>query len=304
MTTSEPLSTRQLQILIALVDLGSFTKAAAHLGLSQSTVSGHIADLERRLGGRLLERDRSGVRPTPLGEAVLRPARDTLRGELAVRRTAADQSGLLSGRLGVGGSTTPAVHLLPELLARFRGRHSEVALRLVTGDSRDIVEGVTAGDVDVGVVGVQPTTKGLWSDPLARDELVLVCSPEHAFAGRARISARQVMREPVVLREPGSGTRTAMLQALRKADPKKQLDVVLEVGSTETVKAAVRAGLGVSFVSDLAVRDEVEAGHLCRVKVSDLHVPRSFWVVTRTDTHLSPAARAFRSEVLEGAPSH
>lgn len=302
MTASEPLSTRQLQVLVALVDLGSFTKAAAHLGLGQSTVSGHVADLERRLGGRLLERDRSGVRPTPLGEAVLRPARDALRAERAVRRSAADQSGLFAGRLAVGGSTIPAVYLLPAHLARFRRQHPEVTLRLLTGDSREIVEGVLAGDVDVGVVGVRPVGKGLWSAPLEEDELVLVCAPSHPFAKRSRVSVQQTMLEPIVLRERGSGTRAAMLEAFRGIDAKYQLDTVLEVGSTEAVKAAVRAGLGVSFVSRLAVRDELADERLCQVKVSGFHVPRTFWVVTRTESRLGPATRAFRAALADRPP--
>lgn len=299
MTADEPVSLRQLQVLVALVDFGSFTKAAAHLGLGQSTVSGHLADLERRLGGRLLERDRSGVRPTPVGEAILRPARETLRAEQHVREAAADVSGLLAGRLVVGGSTIPAVYLIPEHVGQFRRQHPDVSLQLRTGDSREIVDWVVSGHVDVGIVGRQPAARGLWSAALQEDELVFVCSPDHPLAAVNHVSLTNALAEPIVMREPGSGTHAATMAAFGAIDRAQSLDVVLEVGSTEAAKAAVRAGLGLSVVSRLAVREEIASGSLCRVSVDGFDVKRSFWLVARVEARLTPAARAFRDMVRD-----
>ena len=140
MAATDPLSIRQLEVFVALVEKESFTRAAQHLQLSQSTVSGHVADLERRLGVRLVERERSGVRTTAAGDALLRPAREVLQAERNARMSVEELSGLLKGSLVVGGSTIPASYLLPEIFARFHGEHPGVALRMLTGDSREIVD--------------------------------------------------------------------------------------------------------------------------------------------------------------------
>lgn len=298
----EPLSIRQLEVFVTLVDEGSFTRAARHLDLSQSTVSGHIADLERRLGARVVERARSGVRPTAAGEALLAPARRTLEAERSSRQAVEELTGLLRGRLVVGGSTIPATYLLPASVAALRERHPGLRLRVVTGDSRDILDRVLAADVEVGIVGSAPEQTGLVSEVVAEDRLVLILPAGHALASRDRLRAAEVAALPLVLREAGSGTREASLAMLEHAGAAcapDDLDVVCEVGSTEACKAAVRAGLGASFVSSLAVGDEIAAGVLATVPVEGFEVPRAFHLVTRETAHLSPAARALREIVLE-----
>jgi len=301
MSHSDPLSIRQLEVFVALVEQGSFTKAARHLGLSQSTVSGHIADLEKRLGMRVVGRERSGVTPSGTGEVLLKPARDALRAEENVRMAAAQMTGLLQGTLSVGGSTIPAVYLLPPLLSAFRARHEGVRLNLVTGDSSEILEQVQAGDVDVGAIGVRPRLRGILSEEIGRDRLVLVVPPDHAFAGRDSVTVVEAATLSYVMRREGSGTRRAMLDALGVGESAHGLDAVCHVGSTEAVKAAVRAGLGVSFVSNLAVADELATGALVEVPVRGLDVRRSFFLVAREGRHLSPAGRAFWSETLGSA---
>jgi DNA-binding transcriptional LysR family regulator len=293
----DPLSIRQLEVFSALVEHGSFTAAARRLGLSQSTVSGHMADLERRLGLRLVERDRSGVDLTAAGRSLLPPAREALAAERRTRQVAAEINGLVTGLVVVGGSTIPSVHLLPAWMGAFHGRHPGVSLRLLTGDSSEIVGYVAEGRVDVGVVGLEVGERGLVSAPVGTDELVLVLPPDHALAGRTAVPIRDVAALPMVLREPGSGTRKTALDAFAAAGLEGKVQVACEVGSTEAVKAAVRAGLGVSFVSSLAVRDEVAAGHLVTVGVEGVQIRRSFHIVSRDDTRMSPAARAFRDEV-------
>ena len=293
MAHTDPLSIRQLEVFVALVDQGSFTKAARYLGLSQSTVSGHIADLERRLGMRLVGRERSGATATGAGEVLLKPARDALRAERHARQAAAELSGLLQGTLVVGGSTIPAVYLLPGLLKGFREAHPGVGVTLMTGDSSEIVEYVHNGDVDVGAVGTRPRTRGLQVAEIGGDELVLIAPPDHPLAQRKGVKPEQVLDHPMVLREEGSGTRQAMLDALGVRGGSQELDVACQVGSTEAVKAAVRAGLGLSFVSNLAIVDEVAAGVLAHIPVRGLQMRREFWLVAREQESVSPAGRAF-----------
>jgi len=299
--TTDPLSIRQLEVFVTLIEQGSFTKAAGHLELSQSTVSGHVADLERRLEVRLVERDRSGVRPTAAGQALLRPAREVLQAERNARMAVHELSGLLRGVLRVGGSTIPASYLVPDLFARFHKAHPGVTLRLVTGDSRDVVERVRNADVEVGLVGAPPDDSGLQSTEIGRDRLVLIVPTGHPLAGKGQASGADLKAHAFIMREEGSGTRAATDRALGRllgADALRGLHVACEVGSTEAVKAAVRAGMGIAFVSDLAVKDEVAQGTLATVDIRGFDVTRSFHLVTRPEALLGPAARAFRDVAL------
>jgi len=297
---TDPLSIRQLGVFVALIDKGSFTLAARHLGLSQSTVSGHVADLERRLGVRLVERDRGGVRPTAAGQALVRPAREVLQAERGARMAVAELAGLLRGDLLVGGSTIPACYVLPDLVARFHEEHPQVSLRLVTGDSRQIAERVRAADIEIGVIGAAPDSPDLQSDEIGEDRLVLIAPPDHALARKKAVAAADLLQFPFVTREEGSGTRASADAALGEllGEAMAERRVACEVGSTEAVKAAVRAGVGIAFISDLAVTEEIATKRLAAVNVRGFQVVRPFYLVSRKESLLSPAARAFRASVL------
>ncbi len=292
----EPLSIRQLEVFVALVDRGSFTKAAEDLGLSQSTVSGHIADLERRLGVLVVERGHRNVRSTAAGEALLGPARATLKAERTTRMAVEELTGLLRGQLSIGGSTIPATYLLPPIMARFHERYPDIALRLVTGDSQETLDRIHASEVELGVIGATPDEQSFDAKRVGEDHLALIVPPTHPFAREKRVTVDAVLAEPMVIREEGSGTRAAVVSALvgdSGVHPGQRLNVVCEVGSTESSKAAVRAGVGISFVSDLAVRDELASGALATAEVEGVDVRRTFWLVTRKGAYLGPAARAF-----------
>jgi DNA-binding transcriptional LysR family regulator len=297
MSVNDPLSIRQLEAFVTLVEQGSFTKAARRLELSQSTVSGHIADLERRLGLRLVERDRSGVRPTPAGRALVTSARQVLAAERGARMAVEELAGLARGALAVGGSTIPASYLLPGLLGRFHAEHPGLSLEIVTGDSRDIVERVVHADLEIGIVGTAPDGRELETRKIGEDNLILVAPPGHVLSKGTLVAGRDLLDHGLVIREEGSGTRAATMQALKKLlghDGLKKLRIACVVGSAEAQKAGVRAGLGVAFVSSLAIRDELEQGTLLAVRVKGFDVRRSFHLVSRPDDLLSPAARAFR----------
>ena len=305
MSVNDPLSIRQLEVFVALVEQGSFTKAARHLELSQSTVSGHMADLERRLGVRLVERDRNGVLPTAAGRALLIPARQALQAERGARMAVQELSGLLKGTLVVGGSTIPASYLLPGLFGRFHREHPGVGLRLVTGDSREVLERLRHAELEVGIIGAAPDGGDLKSTKIGEDSLTLVVAPDHPLAGRSTVPGSDLLEHAFVMREEGSGTRAATMQALKKllgAEALGKLSIACEVGSAEAQKAGVRAGLGIAFVSSLAIRDEVAHGALSTPRVKGFEVRRTFHLVTRPDDLLSPAAKAFRD--IAARPAH
>lgn len=292
MANTDPLSIRQLEVFVALYDQRSFTKAARFLGLSQSTVSGHMADLERRLGLRLVSRSRTGIEPTAAGEALLPPARQVLNAERSARMAVAELTGLLRGSLVIGGSTIPADYVIPAVLGRFHDAHPGVRLLMRAGDTQEVVELVAAGEVDVGIIGAPPLAKGLDAFTMGEDRLVLIVPPDHEFAGRKSVSLKDVASQRIVGRESGSGTQRTILEALAAAGLDQDLEIVCRVGSTSAVKACVRAGLGVSFVSELAIADEVKAGTVVSVPVKGFTVKRSFHVVHPQPEEMSPAGRS------------
>ena len=296
MEATDPLSIRQLEVFVALVEHRSFTKAAHHLGLSQSTVSGHVADLERRLGVLLVERDRGGVRTTAAGEALLRPSREVLRAEQTARLAVQQLSGLVEGALVVGGSTIPASYLLPGLFARYHAEHPAILLRLAAGDSGEILERIGSADLEVGVVGVAPEGKEFESFPAGEDRLLLVAAPSHPITRAKDVSLADLTKYPLVSREVGSGTRAAATLALARmsGQPKSAPPpTALEMGSTEAMRAAVCAGIGPGFLSDLAVASDLAAGRLIEIPLAGFDVQRQFHLVSRKRSLLSPAARAF-----------
>lgn len=301
----EPLSTRQLEIFVALLDCGSFTKAARQLGLSQPTVSGHMSDLEGRLGLRLVERSRSGTQPTDAGAALLPAARDALRGERNVRLAAAERLGLVRGALRVGASSIPAVHLLPQRLAAFRAAHPDVQLQVTSGSSGDILDAIVSGALEIGLTGAPGDSARVQSHAIEIDELVLICSADHTFANRASVPLSEVLAEPLILRREGSATRSAMMQGLGLQPGEPALRDSIQVESSEEVKAMVRAGLGVSFVSQLSANEDVANGVLGTATVEGFAAERAFHVVSGSPESLSPAARAFRDLLLNrDAPSN
>lgn len=296
MELNEPLSIRQLEVFVALVEHKSFTKAAQAVGLSQSTVSGHVADLERRLGATLVQRERSGVKLTASGSALLPPAREVLRAERAARQAVEDLTGLAGGQLIVGGSTIPATHLLPSLFARFHAAYPAVALRLVAGDSSAVVDRVLSSELELGVVGSDPDDARLESAVIGEDRLALVVSKGHKLAKKRTVSLADLAASGLVRREPGSGTRVESERALG-GEP---IPTVCEMGSTESVLAAVRGGIAPAFLSELAVAAELASGALVELSLPGYESRRQFHLVTRAGAVLSPAARAFVSLARDG----
>jgi len=295
---SDPLSIRQLAVFVALIDEQSFTKAARKVGLSQSTVSGHVADLERRLDTLLVERSRGGVRPTAAGEALLPHARQVLRAEQGARQAVRELSGVVQGRLVVGASTIAASYLLPPLFARYRVEYPGIALRVVAGDSGDILDRLRGADLEIGIVGAEPDGDELESIPVGNDRLTLVVAAGNKLANSRAVSVSTLRKYALVQREQGSGTRAAADQALREITKKagedwEPFEVACESGSSESQRAAIVAGIGPGFLSDLAAAPEIAAGRLVEVPLRRFNVTRTFHLVTRPESVLSPAARAF-----------
>jgi len=285
---------RRLEIFVRVAEFGSFSRAAEALFLTQPTVSEHVRALEDELGVQLLDRLGRGAAPTPAGQLLLGYARKllALAGEA---QQAVDQfQGRVSGELIVGGSSIPGEYVLPSLIGAFRAKHPEIAVSLLIGDSRSVQGWVEAGRVEIGVVGVRPTGRSLESRQLMADELVVVVAPDHPWVGRSSVTVEDIRHEPLILRERGSGSRDTLERALGAVG----LDfgafrIVGEMGSTQAIKQAIRAGFGVSLISRRAVEEECRARLLGCVPVQDLDVSRAFHLVTHRERSRSPLAQAF-----------
>lgn len=283
----------QLRTLLAVLEHGSFTRAAEALGLSQSTVSFHIKGLESSVGSRLLDRGRDGVRATPQGELLRGYAERlwTLRGE-AVEALRAESHGR-RGRVVVAASTIPGEYLLPPFLARLRLSHPGVSVRVEVSESSRALASLMARECDLALVGRRPPDRALQAEPFAEDEVVLVGPSPNPFVVPGQpFDVEALRRVPLVMRGEGSGTRAAVADLLAQVATDDDGPARTVVGSTEAAKRCVLAGIGLSFVSRHAVADELAAGRMELVRLPGLPVARQFWVVVLRDRTPSSATAA------------
>ena len=299
-TNGSLMNLKQLEIFLAVAENGSFSKGAEATFLTQSTVSQHIAALEKEFDLKLLDRTGRGALLTEGGKLLADHTRRLLTAARALDRTMRRFRGMEDALLTIGGSNIPGDYLIPAALPRLRECVPGVTVVLGQGDSREILEKLEREEVEIAVVGSRFEREGVEFSPLGGDELRLVVGKSHRWRGIGPIAIAELTDEPMVLRESGSGSGVALASALREAgcDPDR-LTVRARLGSNQAVKQAVMSGLGVAFVSAISVRQEVERGDLFPVAVSGLKVTRRFFLAARAGRELSPAARAFAALMRE-----
>lgn len=296
---------KQLEVFLAVAENNSFSKGAEATYLTQSTASQHIAALEAEFGIKLLDRTGRGALPTEAGKVLQRHGRQVVSAMADLQRAIGRFKGLEEADLKVGGSNIPGTYLIPALLPLLVQRYPGITLTILEGDSREILGKVATGEIEVGIVGSRFTETGLHFTPFGRDELRLMVAKDHRWSQRATIKPEELLDEPLLFREPGSGTGKTVGEALRGAgiDPAR-LRVKAYLGSNEAVKQAIVSMLGVSFVSEISVRKELARGELQGVPVEGVTMTRQFYLTSRQGRELSPAARAFTELLLSthGAP--
>ncbi len=281
----------QLRVFVAVAERQHVTRAAEALNLAQSAASAAIAALEARHQVRLFRRAGRGIALTEAGEAFLPEARAVLARAEAAEAVLDDIVGLRRGRLALHASQTIAAYWLPRHLAAFRATYPGVALRLAIGNTEQTAAAVRAGLVELGLVEGAVSDPLLDAVPLARDQLLLVVPPGHRLAAAREVTARDLRACAWVLREPGSGTRSAFEAALHRFGVvPSALSVVQELPSNESVRAAVEAGMGVAVLSASVVAPSLEAGLLARAAL-DLPA-RQFQALRLRDRRPSHAAEA------------
>ncbi len=285
----------QLEIFCRIVEMKSFSRAAESLFLTQPTLSSHMANLERTLSTRLLDRLGRSVAPTRTGLRLYEYARRILDLRREAVQAIDAELGLVRGELVVGGSTIPGVYILPGLVGQFKRKHEGIRVTLLLGDSQEILAQVESGDVEVALVGLAPKTESLSSRPFGKDFLTLVVPPDHPFASRKTVALKDLRNQPFLTREPGSGTRVLMETTLVKHGirPQTDLKVICELGSTEAVKEAVKAGIGLAIVSRKAIDQDLRTGALAAAELEGVSFERRFHLVHNAERTASPVATAF-----------
>jgi DNA-binding transcriptional LysR family regulator len=288
-----PLNLHLMRLFAAVVRTGSFSRAADVLHISQPAISKGVRDFELQIGCRLLDRTPKGVRPTHEGRVLARHAEALFAAERAAEDELISLRSLDSGSLRIGASTTIATYMIPNYLGTFHQRYPGIDLHLVIANTRDVADMMLEHDIEVALVEGPIEDENLLSEAWRTDAMGLIVHADHPFAHAVDpIHGADIADEVLIVREPGSGSREVVEQALmaKGIEPRRKL----EIGSTEAIKQAVAAGLGLAIVSTAATDDQLRIGRLKLIPIHDLHIERTLWQLKTRGRIDIPAATAFK----------
>lgn len=267
-----------LKIFVFVYKHKSFTKASQELHISQPTISEHIKNLEKSLGCQLFDRLGRSILATTEAD-ILYPRALKILDDLDKLQDDLTSTGeQVTGNITIGASTIPGTYILPALAVGFKKEHPDISFEIQIGDTERITELVLNHELLCGIVGAYQSVPKLTYTPFLEDELILV-SAAGALPGRLKAPGK-LYSIPFLIRELGSGTRKIMEAFLEQADIDiDRLNIVATLGSTAAVKEALKSGLGASILSRLAVEEELQSGKLQEVKLADMEMKRSFYII-------------------------
>ena len=280
-----------LALFHAVAQAGGISRGAERLHVSQPAVSKQIKELEDALGIRLLERLPRGSRLTDGGKLLAQYVQRMAVVEDETARAIDEFRGLKRGRLAVGASTTIGAYLLPQVFGEFHRQHPDIELRLEIANTETIQNQLMEGSIEVGLTEGLMEAEHLDSEVFHEDELVAIAPRGHPLLKQKRVTARELCREPFILREAGSGTRAVVERALGKRG--LTVKPVLSLASPEAIKRAVIAGVGIAIVSRLAIGCELQIGSLAVVPIKDLAIRRPLHLQKLRSKNPSPAVSQF-----------
>jgi len=285
----------RLKVFCTVAETKSFSKASEIIHLTQPAVSLQIQALEEIYETKLFDRSSSTVTLTPAGEILYKYAKQILSLYAQAEKEIAALTGLIKGSVRLGASTTIANYLLPSVISDFKKRNNRVRFHLLIGNTKRIVDHLNNGIISFGLVEGDVSKFKIKAEKVLKDELVVIVSPEHPFSNRKNISVSELVKEPFILREEGSGTRQIIENYLLKYGISvSDLNVTAVLGGTEAIKEAVEDGTGISIVSKWAVRKEVSRGTLKMLPLKEERLLRDFSLIYRNTTFSSA-----ESEFLE-----
>jgi LysR family transcriptional regulator, low CO2-responsive transcriptional regulator len=287
------LSLRQLRALAATVRTGSITAAANALHVTPPAISIQLKLLSKQAGGEVLERNTNGFEPTALGREILEAAHELegLLNRLGERINALNTgaSGLL--RLGV---VSTGKYFAPRIVAGFQRAHAGIVVKLLIGNRGEILTGLRQRNFDLCIMGRPPEDVPVIREELGDHPHILIAPPDHRLAGRADIAHADLERETFLAREEGSGTRMLMNRFLDRVEGERAVQLV-DMGTNETIKQAVMAGLGVAIISAHTCAAELAERKLVALDVRGTPIVRKWYIIHRADHALSVAAQLFQT---------
>ena len=287
---------RQLEILRAVAEVGSFTAAGQHLRLSQSAVSRQILLLEEELDEQLFLRIGRKIRITPAGTSLLGLSQRVFSDIDQTRSRLIESRENLSGTVRLVGGMTACLYVFPRLLKEFRRAHPGVDVKVKPASTPRLIKQLRAGTADLGLLTLPIEDPNLVAEPVLREELMLVTAPDHPLAQKKQIHASDLANQPFVLYEPGSHSRQAIEELFQRERISPR--VVTETENVEVIKALVRVRMGVTIIPHQAVAREVRSGHLFAARIHGHTLVReTAWVHVRTD-HLPRAVQELK-QMLE-----
>jgi DNA-binding transcriptional LysR family regulator len=280
-----------LAAFLAVAETGSFVRGARRLMVGQPAVSSHVADLEMSLKVALFERLPRGVRLTEAGTVLLGYARQMAAMENEAEQAVANLRGVARGRLRIGASTTVGAYLMPPIIARFKRQYPGVELVLDVGNAAETQKRLLDAALDFSATEGFVESPALSAEKIFQDQLLAIAPPDHPLLRKSVVTAKMLEATMFLLREPGSGTREVVERALEKK--RIVLQQSMSIGSTEAIKQAVIAGLGVAIVSGMTIQRELVTGALRVISISDLQIDRPILLTTVKGRPLSSATNAF-----------
>jgi len=291
-----------LRVFLAAAKMGSFTRAAEFLNVSQPAVTHQIKNLEETLRTKLFIRSQNKIALTRAGKILLKYAEDIHLLYQKASKEIQAANNRVAGEVAIGAASLVGKYLLPRIIGEFKRSYPEVNISMLVGNSKEILEYLQNDVIELAIVSEPIRVGRLKATPLYRDFLTVIVYPGHPWAARKEILQNELCSEDFISREIGSGTREVYLKSLARACKGRRLRTVTVLGSTEAVKMAVMGKMGFSIVSHLAVRAEIEAGLLKAIPVQDLTMTRDFFLVFKSEKTLSiPAAKL--KEFLKGKKS-
>lgn len=283
-----------LDTFVKAAELNSFTAAARVLGFTQAAVSQRIGALEQILRVALFERQGGHLLLTQAGQRLYSFAERILALEREAIKEITGRKPPLAGELILGASSVPGEHLLPDLLSVFHGRYAHIRVRATVTDTRHVLDQVEKGLAHVGLVGAKTENPHLTFRCFGVDKMMLIVPKKHSWARRQSVSLREFAKQPLILREVGSGSRSCLERAMTKAGMSLgESRIALELGSNEAIKEAVLRGMGAAVLSTQAVRKEVRTGQLHALRITGLCLQREMFAAWDRRRVLPIPARLF-----------
>jgi DNA-binding transcriptional LysR family regulator len=286
----------KLKVFCTVAETKSFSKTSEIIHLTQPAVSLQIQALEEMYETKLFDRSSSKVTLTPAGEVLYKYAKDILSLYVSAEKVIGEMTGLVKGSITIGAGSTIGNYLLPSVISDFRKAHPKIKVHLFVANMQRVIELLYAGNINLGLVEGDVKRQKMFVEKLISDELLLIVPIHHPWAKRKEVSVAELIDEPFILREAGSGTRQTIEKFFaRHGITFQNMKVSMVLGSTQAIKEAVENGLGVSIISRWSARKELRFGTLHTLNFKEEMVVRNFSLITYRNSVSSHAIEEFLS---------